>query len=69
MKEDHRHLCLAVLDTLQRLNPEDYKFFPSPAIDSLDDDNSNISKSKYRELITNPKDLGLIRLSAVSISK
>ena len=61
MKEEHRQLCLGVLDTLQRLNPEDYKFFPVPALDTLDDDNSNISKSKYRELVKEPRDLGLIR--------
>jgi hypothetical protein len=62
MKEEHKRLCLEVLDTLNRLNPNDYVFFPVPAIDTLDDDNSNVSKSKYRELIKEPRDLGMIRL-------
>ena len=62
MKEEHKRLCLEVLDRLNRLNPNDYVFFPVPAIDTLDDDNSNVSKSKYRELIKEPRDLGMIRL-------
>ena len=62
MKVEHKHLCLAVLDTLKRLNPADDAYFAGPAIVTLDDDNSNASQSKYRELIQNPTDLGLIRL-------
>ena len=62
MKEEHKLLCLEVLNTLDRLNPNDYVFFPVPAIDTLDDDNSNTSKSKYRELVKEPRDLGMIRL-------
>ena len=62
MKEEHKRLCLDVLDTLNRLNPNDYVFFPVPAIDTLLDNNSNTSKSKYRELIKEPRDLGMIRL-------
>ena len=65
MKVEHKHLCLAVLDTLKRLNPADDAYFAGPAIVTLDDDNSNASQSKYRELIQNPTDLGLIRLSSV----
>jgi hypothetical protein len=63
MKEEHKLLCLEVLNTLERLNPNDYVFFPVPAIDTLDDDNSNTSKSKYKELVKEPRDLGMIRLS------
>ena len=52
---------MEVLDTLARLNPNDYVFFPVPAIETLDDDNSNLSQSKYRELVKEPRDLGMIR--------
>ena len=64
MKEEHKQLCLAVLDILKTTNPQDYSYFPTPAIDTLEDEKS---KSKYRELVSDPRDLGMIRFIGLHV--
>ena len=61
MKEEHKQLCLAVLDILK--NTADYTYFPTPVIDSLEDEKL---KAKYRELVSHPRDLGMIRFTGLS---
>jgi hypothetical protein len=59
MKEDHKNLCIQVLDTL--IEYPDMAFFNGPAVDALEDGDSNVSKSKYREIVTEPRDMKMIR--------
>jgi hypothetical protein len=57
MKEEHRNLCLGVLETVKKTNPDDYSYFPLPAESQLGD---KALERQYREKIKEPRDLGMI---------
>lgn len=57
MKEQHKLLCLEVLDFMQENHEDKTKFFNGPAEDALDPE----MKATYRSMIERPQDFAQIR--------